>query len=116
MQARELVAGSLGENFHSAVVIIANPSGDAEDVRLALNEPAKSHALHASAHHKAASFNGFFSESHAVVQGFNVSRFQSFKEYYFGLNILVKTKGNPAFMISREGRAQFRPNQNAISL
>ena len=116
MQSGKLITGSLGENLHSAVVIIANPSGDAKDVGLALHEPAKSHTLHASTHHKATSFDGFFSESHAVVQGSNVSRFQSFKEYYFGLNILVKTKGSPAFMISREGRAQFRPNQNAISL
>jgi len=56
MQAGELVASSLGKNFHAAIVIIAYPASNAQYVRLALDEPAESDALYASADQKAASF------------------------------------------------------------
>ncbi len=59
MQARKLIARALCENFHAAVVIVPYPSRDAEQVRLALDEPAESNALHTSANQKAASLNGF---------------------------------------------------------
>ena len=64
MQAGKLVARALRQHFHAAVVIVANPSGDAEDVRLAFDEPAKADALHASANQEAASLDRLFSGSH----------------------------------------------------
>ena len=64
MQSIELIASSLGQNLHAAVGIIAHPSGDAQDVRLALDEPAEADALDASAHDVALRRNGFFSDSH----------------------------------------------------
>ena len=59
MQARELIASSLGQNLHAAVVIVAHPSGDAQDVRLALDEPAEADALDASAHEETPASMGF---------------------------------------------------------
>ena len=64
MQSRELVASSLGQNFHAAVVIVAHPPGDAQDVRLALHKPAEADALHASANAEPAGSDGLFSGSH----------------------------------------------------
>jgi len=55
MQSRKLVASPLGQNFHAAIVIVTHPSGDAQDVRLAFDEPAETNALDASADQKAAS-------------------------------------------------------------
>jgi hypothetical protein len=72
MQARELIARSLGQHFDAAVMIVTDPSGDAKDVCLALDEPAKANALHASANDEASSLDGFF-------RGAHVSRLQSFK-------------------------------------
>ena len=54
MQSRKLITGALGENFDAAVVIVADPSGDAKDVRLPFNEPAEAYALDASANHETA--------------------------------------------------------------
>ncbi len=64
MQSRELVASPLGEYFHAAVMIIANPSGDAQDVRLALDEPAEADPLYASAYEEAAGLDGLFRGVH----------------------------------------------------
>ena len=60
MQARELIARALGEDLDAAIVIIANPSGDAEHVGFALDEPAEADALHASADQVPAGLNRFF--------------------------------------------------------
>jgi hypothetical protein len=77
MQSRKLVASPLGKDLHAAVVIVAHPPGNAEDVRLALDEPAEADALHASAHQETAGFDGLFSEqSHfrkiAILSGESV--------------------------------------------
>ena len=53
-QSEQLIARSHGQDFHAAVGIVAHPSGDAKDMRLALHEPAKAHALHPSANEEAA--------------------------------------------------------------
>jgi hypothetical protein len=59
MQARKLVARSLGQNFDAAIMIVTDPSGDAEDVSFALNEPTKADALHASTDKVAFGLDGF---------------------------------------------------------
>src|SRR5580765_4638828 len=64
MQAGELIARSLRQNLDTAVVIIANPSGDTQQVRLAFHEPAKTHTLHTPANDVAASFSRFLRGSH----------------------------------------------------
>jgi len=64
MKAGELVARSLRQHFHAAVVIVAHPSGNSEDVRLALHEPAEADSLHASANQKTASFYRLLRISH----------------------------------------------------
>jgi acyl-CoA synthetase (AMP-forming)/AMP-acid ligase II len=64
MQSIELIASSLGQNLHAAVVIIAHPSSDAQDVRLALDEPAEADPLYASAHEEPAGLDWLFSDSH----------------------------------------------------
>jgi hypothetical protein len=64
MQSRKLVARPLGKNFHAAIMIVPHPPGDAENVRLALDKPAKANALDASADQKAAGLDGFISVRH----------------------------------------------------
>jgi len=65
MKPRELVASSLRQNFHAAIMIVAHPPGDAQDVRLPFHKPAKSYTLDASAHQKPASLsNGLFRGTH----------------------------------------------------
>ena len=64
MQSGKLIAGTLCQHFYRAIVIIANPSGDAQDVRLTLDEPTEADALHPSADEKAAGLDGFFTRSH----------------------------------------------------
>ena len=64
MQSIELIASSLGQNLHAAVVIIAHPSSDAQDVRLALDEPAEAYALDTSADEETPCLDGLFSDSH----------------------------------------------------
>jgi hypothetical protein len=59
-----LIARALRENFHASIVIIAHPAGDSEHVRFALDEPAETDALHASADEESASLNRFFGRSH----------------------------------------------------
>ncbi len=63
-QAEQLFARSHGQHFHAAVGVVAHPAGDAQDVRLALHEPAKAHALHPSADDEAAGLRSFLSRSH----------------------------------------------------
>ncbi len=62
MQSGKLIARPLGQDFDAAVVIVADPPGNAEDVRLALDEPSEANSLHASAHQEPAGFDGLFSE------------------------------------------------------
>jgi hypothetical protein len=60
MQSGELVARALRQHFNTPVVIIANPTGDSEQMRFAFDEPAEAYALHSSSYYEAASFDGFF--------------------------------------------------------
>ena len=60
MQAQQLVARSLGKYFDAAVVVIAHPSGNTQQVCLALHKPAEADALHAPANDEAASLNFLF--------------------------------------------------------
>jgi len=64
MQSRELIAGSLGKNFHAAIVIVAHPSSDAQDVRFPLDKPAEADSLHASADDEALGQGCMFCGSH----------------------------------------------------
>lgn len=57
MQPGELIARSLGEDFDAAVVIIAYPSPETEDVGLAFDKPTETDALDAAADEKAASLD-----------------------------------------------------------
>jgi hypothetical protein len=61
MQSRELVASALGQNLYTAIVIIAHPPGDPQDMSLALNKPAEADPLYASAHEEPAGFDWLFS-------------------------------------------------------
>src|SRR5579871_3059767 len=64
MQASELVARALRQDFHAAVVIVADPSGDSQHVRFTLYEPAETDTLHASANQEAASQSRVFGGTH----------------------------------------------------
>jgi hypothetical protein len=66
VQSGKLVARSLRQNFHAAIVIVADPSGDAQNVRLALDEPAEADALHASAHQETTGHRLIFGGAHAL--------------------------------------------------
>ena len=57
MQSRKLVARPLGKHFHAAIVIVAHPPGNAQNVRLALHKPAEADALHTSANEKTTRLN-----------------------------------------------------------
>lgn len=58
MQACQLFASALGEDFYRAVGIVADPSGELEDVGFTLDEPAEAYALDASADEEEASSDG----------------------------------------------------------
>ena len=64
MQARNLIARSLGQDFYAAIVIVTHPTGNAKNVGLALHKPAEADALHASADDEAACVNRLFTEIH----------------------------------------------------
>jgi hypothetical protein len=64
MQSCELIAGTLGEDFDAAVVIVANPPRDAQDVRLPFDEPPEAYALDASANEEAAGMDRLFVRMH----------------------------------------------------
>ncbi len=53
-QSGQLFARSHGQHFDAAIVIVADPSGNLQDVRLALDKPAEADALNTSAYQKAA--------------------------------------------------------------
>ena len=57
MQPCQLLVCSHGQHFDAAVVIVAHPSSNLQNVRLTLDKPAKANALDTSAHQKAASLN-----------------------------------------------------------
>ena len=66
MQSGQLIPGSLRQYFHAAVVIVADPSGDTENVRLAFDEPTEADALDTAANHKAPRKDRFFGGSHCL--------------------------------------------------
>jgi hypothetical protein len=68
MQSGKLIARSLRQHFDAAVVIIADPAGDPEQMGLALHEPAEPYALHSTSYDEAAGFDGFFCH-HVFVPG-----------------------------------------------
>jgi len=68
MQSGQLITGSLREDFHRPVVIITDPTGDAEDVRFAFDEPAEADSLDASADYVAAGLNRLFGRSHRSTE------------------------------------------------
>lgn len=53
-QSRELFAAAHSQDLDAAIGIVAHPPGNLQDVRFALNEPAKSDPLYTSAHDKTA--------------------------------------------------------------
>jgi hypothetical protein len=69
MQPGELIARSLGEDFHATVVVVADPSGDAQDMGLAFDKPAEADTLHTATNEEAASLNGFVGGSHSGNNG-----------------------------------------------
>src|ERR1039457_6806823 len=68
-QLGQLVARSHGQHFDAAVIIVAFPSGNLQDVRLAFGKPSEANTLDTSAHEKAASLDGrlFFFGSHRQI-------------------------------------------------
>ena len=66
MQSGKLIARALRPNLDAAVMIVADPTGDAEDVRFALDEPAEADALNPAANDVAAGVDRFFSLGHAL--------------------------------------------------
>jgi type III secretory pathway component EscU len=64
MKPGKLISRSLRQNFHTAVVIVTNPASNAENVCLALDEPAEPDALHASTDDEAAGLYRLVSGSH----------------------------------------------------
>ncbi len=64
MKSGELIARTLGKDFHAPVVVVANPSSDLQHVCFALHEPAETDTLHASADDEAASLDWLFRMAH----------------------------------------------------
>ena len=64
MQSRKLVTRPLGKNFDAAIVIVAYPPGNAQDVRLTLHKPAEADPLNTSTNDEPAGLNRLFSGSH----------------------------------------------------
>lgn len=58
VEPRQLIARSHSQHFHAAIWIVAHPASDAQEVRLALDKPAKANALDAAPHEKAARLDG----------------------------------------------------------
>jgi len=59
VKTRQLIARSLRQHFNAAVMIVAYPSGNAEGMRLAFDEPAEADALNASRTRKRRVWTGF---------------------------------------------------------
>ena len=53
-QSGQLFARSHGQHLDAAIVIVADPSGNLQDVRLALDKPTEADALHTSTHQESA--------------------------------------------------------------
>jgi hypothetical protein len=64
MKPGKLITRSLRQDFDTAVVIVADPACNAEDVRLALDEPPKTDPLHSSADDEAAGLDRLVNGSH----------------------------------------------------
>ena len=64
MQPGELIASTLRQHFDAAVMIITNPTGNTQNVRLALDEPTEAYALDASADEITTGLDRFFRGSH----------------------------------------------------
>src|SRR5262249_34358283 len=56
-QGVQLLARSLREHLHRAVRVVANPSRDAQKMRLALYKPAEADPLHTPAHEEPPRFD-----------------------------------------------------------
>src|SRR5207237_7745844 len=63
-KAEKLIARTYAENLNAAISVVAHPSGNAEDTRLAFHKPTKADALHAPANHEAAGVSSLL--GHAV--------------------------------------------------
>jgi hypothetical protein len=64
VQTAQLIASSLGQHFHAAIVIVAHPARNAEHVRFPLHKPAEPDSLNAPANYIALRFNSFFAGNH----------------------------------------------------
>ncbi len=64
MQSGKLIPCTLSEDFDASVVIVTNPSGDAQDMRFALDEPTEANALYTSADHETAGLEWLFRRTH----------------------------------------------------
>jgi len=57
-QSRQLLASPHGQYLNAAIMIVAHPPGNLQDVRLTLYKPPETDALHTSPHQKTASIDG----------------------------------------------------------
>src|SRR5581483_7787964 len=63
-QPGQLIASPGGQHFDAAIRVVAHPSGDAQDVRLAFDKPAETDTLDTTANDKTPSFVRFFGCAH----------------------------------------------------
>jgi hypothetical protein len=63
-KAEKLIARTKAENLNTPIGVIAHPTSNAEDARLAFHKPTKADALHAPANHEAAGVSSLL--GHAV--------------------------------------------------
>ena len=66
MQSGKLIGSSLSQDFDRAIPVVAYPTGDSENMRLALYTPAKPYALHSSADQKMARLSRFLFGGHKL--------------------------------------------------
>ncbi len=76
VQARQLLARSLGQHFDGSIGIVPDPSCDLKDVRFALDKPAEANTLDTAADDKAAGLHGrlIFWESHREIAEVRLQR------------------------------------------
>ena len=70
-QSGQLLARSHGQDLDTAIVIVADPTGNLQDVRLTLDKPAEADALNSSAHQKAAGLSErlvFCGSHHSIAE------------------------------------------------